>query len=103
LIYEDIEKYLKEKDETKRKEISIQIYVNYLDGRSSPLEVNVNFKTRLIIKGFIHDNVFHDDLFDLCQKTIRANLSDTFSRFQNTPSYLQYLSKQRLKKDLGVE
>eukprot|EP01080_Neovahlkampfia_damariscottae_P011020 gene11020-3726_t len=101
-IWEDTNAYRQETDPEKRKKLAIQIYGTYLDGANSPLEVNVSFKTRSKLKKAEGLGSFETDLFNGVMQEIKANMVDTYSRFQVTPGYLQYLSKNRFKQEMGL-
>ena len=102
-IWDDISAYKKETDIEKRKPLGIHIYGTYLDGANSPLEVNVSSKTRTGARKSLSSDMFSDTAFDDILQEIRVNMVDTYSRFQITPQYLQYLSKIRFKKEMGIE
>eukprot|EP01080_Neovahlkampfia_damariscottae_P004237 gene4237-7574_t len=101
LIYKHIKKYEKTKDFDERKQIAQDIVQTYL-GFSSPLEVNVNGKTRNLVKARFEEGKFENDMFDECLLQIRYNLFDTYSRFQSSPDFVFYSNQQHFKKEMNL-
>jgi hypothetical protein len=93
LCWGDISKYKKLKNREKKSDMAFHIHEIYLKGASSPLEINIDTKTREAVFASMNslDFEFHNELFDPISKALVVNLSDTYSRFILTTSYQNYV------------
>jgi hypothetical protein len=91
--YIEIENYKKKPS----MEVAQEIYKKYLNGADSPCEVNINPGSRSETRNSIDHDEIKTDLFDLVQKGIRSNLSDTYSRFINTTRYITWKTNYDLQ------
>ena len=74
------------------KELKVgQIFHLYLNGSKSPCEINIDYKRVKILKDSINETKdLTENLFDKIEEAIKINLSDTYSRFVVSPSYISY-------------
>jgi hypothetical protein len=93
LCWGDISKYKKLKNREKKTEMAFHIHEIYLKGSTSPLEINIDTKTRETVFETMNslNFEFHNELFDPISKALVVNLSDTYSRFILTTSYQNYV------------
>lgn len=84
--YRDIQKFNENPIET----LSQEIYENYLNQSSSPFEINISRNFYEEIQQKIENGLGKDEtLFKELEMNIIVNLTDSFSRFQETLSYKQ--------------
>jgi hypothetical protein len=98
LCFEKIQKFKKEKNEIKRKEIAMEIKLEHLNRSESILEVNVHWKPLQRLNQKIISNEFELDLFDEVQKEIESLLGDTYARYLISFSYRNHI---KLKKTIS--
>jgi hypothetical protein len=98
LCFEKIEKFKREKDAAKKKDLALEIKGFHLNSSDSILEVNVNWKTVQRLNQKISANEFEVNLFDEVQKEIEALLGDTYTRYLISFTYRNHL---KLKKTIS--
>jgi hypothetical protein len=98
LAHRDIEKFKRIKGKEKRENHAFNIYYTYLNGTNSPLELNIDTKTRNSLYEDINneDCKFQNDTFQNVEKTVKINLSDTWSRFILTGVYMNYSTNKEI-------
>eukprot|EP01080_Neovahlkampfia_damariscottae_P002392 gene2392-2856_t len=74
-----------------QEEFARQMFNNYLNGYSAPLEVNVVQQLSIDIKHRIDNDDYESDMFDVIYDEVVKNLLDTFSRFRSTRWYLNFI------------
>jgi hypothetical protein len=84
--YQDIRKYKKEKTNP------LDIYLKYLNGGNSYMEINVSQKNSKLIFDKIKNFELDPTLFDPVEQEIQGNLYDTFGRFMCSPSYQSHVA-----------
>ena len=96
LLYNEIQKF-KKMAEKERIKNSSRIYLKYLNGEYSELEVNVprRWSNRVKIK-LDSNEIPNIDLFDDVLTITRENLSDTYSRFILSNEMTSFLETQKL-------
>lgn len=100
ICFNDIQKYKKETILVNKIRMADEIYLNYFNGTNSTLEVNVDQKSCEMVKFKIDENQFDNLLFEQCEKTIKTNLYDSFSRFASTNAYALWRNRQKELKEL---
>jgi hypothetical protein len=97
LAYRDIQKFKRAKSEKKPKQ-ALSIYKIYLNGESSPLEINIDSKSCHSLSKLIHDEEckFEKDTFEQIEKTLKVNISDTWSRFVMTSKFSNFQKNQEI-------
>eukprot|EP01080_Neovahlkampfia_damariscottae_P006759 gene6759-10924_t len=96
--YRDIKKYQRTKSKEKREKLAFDIYYQYFNGDLSPLEVNIDKNSCNQLWNEINSPKcdFSDDVFENAMKTVKVNISDTWSRFIISTTYHVYLSNENL-------
>jgi hypothetical protein len=97
LIYQDIEKYRGITVLETRKNFASEIFHKYLNGSSSPFEVNLDATTIDEVRTNMAQQKFTEDIFNGVRSVVVFNLLDTYQRFVTTFSYID------LKKDLELK
>lgn len=77
-----------------------EIYLTYLMGVSSPMEVNVSRSHCAEVKILIDKNDITPNLFSKIEAMMITNLSDTFSRFIYLPEYINYEKLHSVQNEL---
>eukprot|EP01080_Neovahlkampfia_damariscottae_P009589 gene9589-1791_t len=96
LVYQEIKEFRQMSDKQRCKNAS-KIYLKYLNGEYSELEVNVPRRLTKKVKAFLDtDKVPEVDLFDEILIVVRENLSDTFSRFILSEELIRYQDTRKL-------
>jgi hypothetical protein len=92
--YEDLFLFQSETDLEKKKELFQIIFFKYFNGPNSELEVNIPAETKSDLNNIFQKLdtivVFDDLIINKLILDINLNLIDTFSRFKNTKSYLNW-------------
>jgi hypothetical protein len=92
--------YLNQKSKNKRGPLVNAMVTNYLNGGSSPFELNVDnankskFQKKLL--AYQKMEMYEDDLFDSIMAAVNLNLSDTVTRFQFTYKYIMKVNQLEL-------
>jgi hypothetical protein len=73
------------------------IFLSYLNGADSELEVNVSSQECHRVRTEVYDDIFSPDMFDIVESAVIANLSDTTSRFLLTGAYTQFTNLNPLE------
>lgn len=106
ICYNDIQKYKRETVVANKEKLAQDIYSNYFNGSDSTLEVNVDQRSCEIIKKRLDEGLnkafveLENSLFDPCEKTVKTNLYDSFSRFVTTSAYAIWKNREKELKDL---
>lgn len=82
-------------------EMAEKIYSNYLKGKESIFEVNIDRKTCEEVKQKILDGNVDITLFDNVYQAVKMNLIDTYSRFEYSSIYKQYLQAKEKQNELA--
>lgn len=100
LAFEDIEKY----ERNPSLELAQEIFLVYLNGKSSSREINIDKKACDNIKSMI--DKFQNDssvdiklLFAAAKSAIIINISDTYTRFIFYPKYVSYMETKKFKQN----
>jgi hypothetical protein len=92
--------YLNQNSKNKRGPLVNAMVANYLSGKSSPFELNVDnsnkskFQKKLLV--YQKTENYEDDLFDSIMTAVNLNISDTVSRFQFTYKYIMKVNQLEL-------
>jgi hypothetical protein len=99
LAHRDIEKFKRLKGKEKKENHAFNIYYTYLNGANSPLELNIDLRTRNDLFNEINneDCKFQNDIFENVEKNVKINLSDTWSRFILTDVYSNYCKNEEIQ------
>eukprot|EP01080_Neovahlkampfia_damariscottae_P000806 gene806-9056_t len=95
-LYQDISEYKLSVEPWERISIAIDIFEKYLNGESSELEANIAGHRIKKVQKKIQNQNFSDDLFDAVLDEVKANLSDTYSRFIVSDEYNEYKENEKL-------
>jgi hypothetical protein len=94
LSYRDIQKFKRAKKD-KKENLLFNFYYLYLNGSNSPLELNISWKIRQDFYEKINNgncDYSKENIFENVEKTVKLNISDTWSRFIITSAYSIYFS-----------
>lgn len=87
------------KTKEERKQLAETIYSTYFK-TNALLDVNVDQKLRETIRNQINDGILDDSLFKDARSAILLNLSDTYSRFKDLPSFKTYQKNAQISKEI---
>jgi hypothetical protein len=79
------------------------LFQKYLNGNDSPLEVNVNSKSRKNVELTLKNEKLETDTFDEILGGIKLNLSDTYGRLHITAEFALYSQKTKFKAEMGLD
>jgi hypothetical protein len=99
LSYRDIQKFRRAKKD-KKENLAFNFYYLYLNGESSPLELNIDWKTRQEFYEKINNedcDFSKGNIFENVEKTVKVNISDTWSRFVLTAPYSNYHTNKEVQ------
>jgi hypothetical protein len=94
LSYMDIQEYKRTLNDP------LNIYFRYFNGVNSTLEVNAPRKQCLVVQEMLKNGQFDGTLFNELEKTVIANLCDTWSRFIFNSSYVKYMGSKSIEKEM---
>lgn len=94
LCFKDIQEYKKSKTNP------VELYLKYVNGNNSVMELNTSITIKKAIFNKIKNNQIDETLFDPVLKDLHTNLSDTYSRFIFYPKYVQYIENKNNEKEL---
>lgn len=89
MAWNDLCKFREELDPTKRLHFATKFYYDFLNGKDSPMELNVSTTAAKDIKDSLDLGKAPDALFNTISQEISVNLADTFSRFQFSFGYMK--------------
>jgi hypothetical protein len=104
--WSDIQSFKKlnpEKDQEQMKKLANDLFQKYLNGNDSPLEVNVNSKSRKNVEILLKNEKLNGNLFDEILSGIKLNLSDTYGRLHITAEFALYSQKTKFKEEMGLD
>jgi hypothetical protein len=104
--WSDIQAFKKlnpEKDQEQMRKIANDLFQKYLNGNDSPLEVNVNSKSRKNVELTLKNEKLETDTFDEILGGIKLNLSDTYGRLHITAEFALYSQKTKFKAEMGLD
>jgi hypothetical protein len=94
LLYFDIQQFKKMK-ESEQFEMALRIHRTYLNGSTSQLQVNLAQNVDGNIGVLLEKGEISQDMFDGVLRGVEENLRDTFSRFQFTKNYKNYMDAKK--------
>lgn len=99
--WKHVELYKKETDPEKRGKIARDIYKLHLSGGDSPLELNLPKNLCAKINDLIQSKNYPPDLFNIIERELMANISDTWSRFILSRDYREAVIQQKIIAEYG--
>ena len=91
LFYYDILTFQNMKSKEDQMKFAQEMFDNYLNDRSAPLEVNIIQQLCTEIKHRLENEDVDPMMFNSIEDEVIKNLLDTFSRFRRTRIYLNHL------------